>query len=170
MLANVSPFTYEWDLWDIDLSKTPVESPCFYVQGNAICLGLVSSDTSIGVYVCGSCVEFPGAISYQFEVVDCSVKSEKVSRVFYGRDDPSKEWNWFGVGPETIRDHTLRVIIWIDISFSDYVDKPSSFKEVGRPFEKMWSNLSFRVGNEVIYVVRGAIESGCPYFRLGRRF
>lgn len=50
--------------------------------------------------------------------------------------------------------------------FSDFVDKSDLFDDLGSMlFKKMCSNLSFKIEDEVIYVVHGILTSRSDYFR-----
>jgi hypothetical protein len=39
--------------------------------------------------------------------------------------------------------------LWTKESFSDCDQRPEPFEAVAHPFEKVWSNLSFKVDDEV---------------------
>jgi hypothetical protein len=50
--------------------------------------------------------------------------------------------------------------------FSDFVEKPIVFEEYRNLlFKTMSSNLSFKVGEEIVYVIHGILTSRCDYFR-----
>jgi hypothetical protein len=63
-------------------------------------------------------------------------------------------------------DNVIKVKIWVDKSFSDFVVKPEGFESHrSLLFKKVLSNLSFIVGGEVVYVLHGPLTSKCDYFR-----
>jgi hypothetical protein len=50
-------------------------------------------------------------------------------------------------------------------TFSDFVKKPADFDDFGSQLnKKMFSNASFKVGDEVIYVLSGIIAERSAYF------
>jgi hypothetical protein len=167
-----SGYVLEWDLRTIDLSKTDIFSPRFSFNGIKWRINIHRSPTniSLGVYLntfpqysrSGS---FPGS-NFRLDLVkrleNQTVKSgEWSSSIFYyGRGFS----NW--VDPGTIRDHILKVEMWIGECFSDFVEKPSTFHDHRYIlFVKERSDFSFKVGDEVIYVVRDILTSRSDYFR-----
>lgn len=70
------------------------------------------------------------------------------------------------IDPTTIQDHILKVKLWIEKEFSDFVEIPDAFDSHGALlFNKTLSNLSFEVGGEVVYVLHGILTSRSDYFR-----
>jgi hypothetical protein len=72
--------------------------------------------------------------------------------------------DWFDV--ETIREYVLKVKVLIFNPFSEFVEKPIGFETLGSLlFKKTSSNLSFLVGEEVVFIVQDILTSRSVYFR-----
>jgi hypothetical protein len=92
------------------------------------------------------------------------VKSDKCECSFNKTDVKRGFEDWFDV--ESIRDHVLKVKVLIFNPFSEFVEKPFGFETHGSLlFKKICSNLSFLVGDEVVYVMQGILTSRSDYFR-----
>jgi hypothetical protein len=92
------------------------------------------------------------------------VKSDKREFTFNNTDVAQGFEDWFDV--ETIRDHVLKVKVWIFNPFSDFVEKPVGFESHGSLlFNKMAGNLSFLIGEESVYVIHAILTSRSDYFR-----
>jgi hypothetical protein len=109
---------------------------------------------------------FPGNIAYRFDLVKRSVnRVVQTCRYVYLFDSS----NGFGRGdwidPATIQDHILKVKICR--AFSQFVKKPSSFDVYSRTLlsDKLNSNISFKIGSEVVYALYGLLSSRSHFFR-----
>jgi hypothetical protein len=72
--------------------------------------------------------------------------------------------NWVDV--ESIRDYIIKVKVSTFKPFSDFVEKPDIFESVGiLLFKKTSSNLSFLVGDEVVFIIQDVLTSRSDYFR-----
>jgi hypothetical protein len=163
-------YAFEWDLEHLDLSASTIKSSSFSVQGNEFYIMLEKNkgDTDYGCFLCSvdpfSSSLFPGQIRYKFDLYLDSkvVKSCIHEDVFYNA--------YWGMGPFNfipcaIHNHIIRVKIWIDKTFTDFVDKPIGFRDNSHLFDKEFSNLSFKVGAEVVFVIQGLLVSKSEYLR-----
>jgi hypothetical protein len=92
------------------------------------------------------------------------VKSDKREFTFNKTNVSQGFEDWFDV--KTIRDHVLKVKVWIFNPFSDFVEKPIEFESIGFQLSnKTCSNLSFLVGDAFVYVLHGILTSRSDYFR-----
>jgi predicted ATP-grasp superfamily ATP-dependent carboligase len=170
-----SGYVLEWDLRTIDLSKTDILSPRFSVNGMRwrINIHKTIKNNKLGVYLNAfpqypSSESFPGTIRFRFDLVKRAdnqiVKSGEWTSSIYNYSCWRGFSNW--VDPGTIRDHILKVEMWIDECFRDFVEKPSTFYDHRSIlFDKENSDFSFKVGDKVVYVVRGILTSRSDYFR-----
>jgi hypothetical protein len=169
-----SGYVLEWDLRTIDLSKTDIFSPRFSVNGLKWRINIHKSpkNDNLGVYLNAfpqypNSGSFPGTICFRFDLVKRVdhriVKSGEWSSSIYNYSHGRGFSNW--VDPGTIRDHILMVEMWIEC-FSDFVEKPSTFNDHRYIlFDKESSDFSFKVGDEVVFVVRDILTSRSDYFR-----
>jgi hypothetical protein len=68
---------------------------------------------------------------------------------------------------DTIRDHVLKIKVLFIKPFSDFVEKSVSFEAIGfLLFKKTSSNLSFKVGDDLVYAIHDILSSRCEYFRI----
>jgi hypothetical protein len=109
---------------------------------------------------------FPGNIAYRFELVKRSenrVVQTWRSVYLFDSSDGWGLWDW--IDPATIQDHILK--LKIRISFSKFVKRPSSFEVHSRTLlsDKLNSNISFKVGDEVVYALYGLLSSRSHFFR-----
>jgi hypothetical protein len=169
--ANGSEFFFEWDLQYIDLSQADISSPRFSFQGSKFQLSLEKSKGSkkYGCFIESvETLNKPGVIHYRFDLVkkldNAVVKSHQSQREFndFHRGRGKAEW----IKLATIRDHVLKVKMLLLKPFSDFVKKPIAFENAGfLLFKKNSSNLSFLIGEEVVFVLRDILTSRCDYFR-----
>jgi hypothetical protein len=94
-----------------------------------------------------------------------SSKHNKRDLTFKNTDSAKGFEDWFDV--ESLRDHALKVKVLMLKPFSDFVEKPIGFESgVGiLLFKKMSSNLSFLIGEEIVYAIHDILTSRCDYFR-----
>jgi hypothetical protein len=150
-----------------------MDSPSFSVQGNEMILNLAKygGNAKYSVFLqrlSQTSILFPGVVLFSFYLIKRNdttvVESDVHETVFYKTDDGRGVEDW--LSPKTIRDYILKVKVWTEDTFSDFVVEPESFKDSGfLLFEKIYSNLSFKVGGEVVYVLRGVLTSRNTYFR-----
>jgi hypothetical protein len=157
-------YAFEWDLKE----KTR-KSEVFVVEGNKFSIHLKIEDggTDYSVFLHPvDLVQFPGLISYQFDLVSRQnnhiVQSSRGNGVFYKRTGGWGERGW--IDPLNIRKHFLKVKVWNDKSLSDFVDRPV-VDYSSQLFKRMFSNASFKVGGEVVYVLSGIVAERSAYFR-----
>lgn len=162
-------YAFEWDLFDKPESISIHYSPTtFSVSGNKFSLMLEKKeeDSNYGCFLCtiDPSFIFPGSIRYKFVlcVDNQTLKSHTYEDQFYK--------SRYGLGPFNFIDlnskSTLKIKIWIETSFSDFVEKPPDFRNIGSLlFDKVLSNMSFKVGEEVVYVIRGLLTTKSEYFR-----
>jgi hypothetical protein len=148
-----SGYDFVQDLSVFNITQTQVDLPQFTACGNKFFMRIKKreGDPRYSCYLrpCDSSSISPGTIHYRFDLVkkldDEIVDTITGDRVFYnstsgyGRSD----WIW------TIRDHVLKVKVWIEKSFADFVKIPASFAVCHTDFlfDKMSSNFSFKVGD-----------------------
>jgi hypothetical protein len=171
MLANSNgTFIFTWDLEDIDITQPLVDSPVFTINGNMFYVYLDLHHGDFGLSAVDSSVTFPGILNFSVSLTyrygrDRPVKHVKGSYIFYNRPGGYREF--IDIKDQgDIQDYVLELVLCTKTSFSDYVQRIDPFEAVAHPFEKMWSNLSFKVGDEVVYVVQGALASRSDFFRL----
>jgi hypothetical protein len=166
-----SGYVLEWNLRTIDLSKTYIFSPRFSFYGIQWQVTLVkaSGKGKLGIYLNSvPRKSFPGTIRFQFDLmerIDHRIgKSVDWSTSMYNVYRGLGISSWIDRG--TIRDHILKVKMWIGKSFSDFAKKPDSFYDHRSIlFVKGSSDFSFRVQDEVVYVVRYILTCRSDYFR-----
>jgi hypothetical protein len=140
------------------------------VDGNELRISLKKSEggTKYGCYL----EDFDAAISsktyFQVDLFkrldDTLVKSERCEFSFNKTGVEQGLVNWADV--ETIRNHIIKVKVWMIKSFSNVVEKPIGFESHGYfLFNKMGSNLSFLVEDEIVYVLHTILTSRSDYFR-----
>jgi hypothetical protein len=166
-----SQFLFEWDLQNIDLSQADIFSPEFSFQGSKFNLSLQKKKGSkkYGCFIeTVETLSKPGVIHYQFDLVkkldNTVVKSHQGQRDLkeLHRGRGKEEW----IKLATIRDHVLKVKILIFKPFSDFIESPIGFENAGfLLFKKNSSNLSFLVGEEVVFVLQDILTSRSEYFR-----
>jgi hypothetical protein len=134
---TTTDYSFEWDLNDIDFSTGPIVDPLFSVQGNKFNLRLQKNKESAN-YDCllrpknTTSVLFPGHVRCKFDLVyreDAQVvHSRKCRAVYYKTSGIEEVGGEDFIDPETVQSHILKVKVWTKRGFSDFVEKPESFK------------------------------------------
>jgi hypothetical protein len=136
------------DLKDFDITETQLDLPTFSVGGGKFYLyrEKIVGESNYGCHLfsADSSAVFPGTIHFQFDLVkkldNRIVKTSTCDYVLYNTPLGYGTSRW--IAQRTIQDHIIKVKVWIDKSFSDFVEKPDTF-----------SNFSFKVGDDVVYVL-----------------
>jgi hypothetical protein len=164
-----SEYDFEYDLENINTTK-PSFSMSSFIIGDKI-LSISSKKNKEGTKYDCLLMDVNSNISSRvclqvdlFKRIDNRlVKSDKCQFSFK-KDEAQGFVDWFNV--EKIRDHVLKVKVLIFKPFSDFVEKPIGFESHGYfLFNKMACNLSFLVGEEVVFVIHAILASRSDYFR-----
>jgi hypothetical protein len=152
---------------NVDISLQEAFFPEFSIAGNSFYIQLKKYDggTRYGCFL--HCVDssaiFPGTLYFRFELVaedqvaisaTCKNEFYKGASV-YGRLDFNEQ--------EKIRFYILKCKIWAESTFSDFVEKPAGFENMNIS-GKTSSNGSFKVGDDIVYVIYERVSSRA-YFR-----
>jgi hypothetical protein len=165
-------YDFVHDLKDIDITKARVDLPHFPANGNNFYISFQSAGSSIGQYGCymipvNPSAISPGKIRFRLNLVNKMdnriIKTQQIFCDFLKR---------FAIGAgkrdciltESIRDQVLKIKICQ--TFSDFINKPDTFEAFNRAllFNKTFSNFSFKVVDEVVYVLHGILTTRCDYF------
>jgi hypothetical protein len=140
-------YFFEWNLKKVALSNASIHySPKFFIENNTFNIMLEKKDFDInyGVFLCSldpSSI-YPGVLRYQFDLFANNnlVKSCTFEDSFYK--------SYYGLGPfdfidpETVCECVLKVRVWSQKSFSDFVEKPVGFRDNSHfLFDKVLSRL-----------------------------
>jgi hypothetical protein len=166
-----SEYDFEYDLDNIN-TTIPALTFSFLFIGELILRVLLKKNEGGEKYGC-SLEDLNSAISSKvsFQVdlyarMDNNrlVKSDKREFTFNNTNVSQGFEDCFDV--ETIRDHVLKVKVLIFKPFSDFIEKPVGFEPHGSLlFNKMAGNLSFLIGDEIVYVIHAILTSRSDYFR-----
>jgi hypothetical protein len=150
-----------------------VDLPTFSVGGSKFYLYLekIVGESNYGCHLfsADSSAVFPGTIHFQFDLVkklnNRIGKTSTCDYMLYNTPLGYGPSRW--IAQRTIHDHILKVKVWIDKSFSDFVEKPDTFVlyPVDLLLNNTFSNFSFKVGDDVVYVLYGILTSRSDYFR-----
>jgi hypothetical protein len=170
--GDSTSYVFEWDLKDIDISQTQVSLPNFLINGESfyVIFRIKDGNSSYGCYLhhIDSSFSFPGPLFFQFDLVNRQdnqvVQTGKWDWIFYKNQHGYGLPSW--IAPLTMRDHVFKVKVSIDKTFSDFVHIPGGFDTMRLLlFDKLCSNFSFKVGNEVVYVLHRVLTERSDYFR-----
>jgi hypothetical protein len=165
-----SEYDFEYDLENSDITS-PSFSLSFFIYGEITMRVLLKKNKEGTKYDCllkDVDSDISGKVGFQVDLFkrldNRLVQSEKCEITFNKTDVVQGLEDWFDV--ETIREHVIKVKVVNIKPFSDFVEKPIGFVSVGiLLFEKTGSNLSFLVGEEVVYVIQSILTSRNDYFR-----
>jgi hypothetical protein len=168
-----SVFVLEWGLNDVDIIRNLTTSPPFSFQKMKFVVQLGSAkkkQTTIGIRLFDPTTTiFPGSLHFLVVIVgkiDKTISTFQNSFIFYeGNNDSGPTFRFPAKLPQ--RDYSLKVKVFVDYSFSDFVEKSASFEAYPRSllFERSFSNLSFKLGSEAVYVIQDVLTSRCEYFK-----
>jgi hypothetical protein len=165
-----SEYDFEYDLGNRDIAKSSISLPIFFIGENKLRV-LLKKNEAGAKYNC-LLRDIDSAISSKMRFqVDLFkrlgnrlVKSDKFERVFNKTNVAQGLEDWFDV--ETICEHVLKIKVLIFKPFSDFVEKPIGFDDYHNLlFKKMACNLSFLIGDEIVYVIHAILASRSDYFR-----
>jgi hypothetical protein len=165
-----SEYDFEYDLEYINIDNPSFPNP-FYVDGNKLHVLLKKNEggTKYGCFLEDVCSVILSRVCLQVDLyarLDNSlVKTDKRDFTFINKDAAQGFEDWCDL--ESLRDHFLKVKVLILKPFSEFVEKPIGFESgVGiLLFKKMSSNLSFMIGDEIVYAIHDILTSRCDYFR-----
>jgi hypothetical protein len=164
-----SEYDLEYDLKNINTNKSISFS--FFIFGETKLRVLLKKNegrTNYGCYLEDVDSAISSKVRFQVDLFkrldNCLVKSDKREFTFNNTNVSQGFEDWFDV--ETIRNHIIKVELWIFNPFSDFVEKPIGFENAGfLLFKKKSSNLSFLVEDEVVFVILDILTSRSDYFR-----
>jgi hypothetical protein len=169
--GSTGEYVFEWDLKDVDISKTTVDSPSFSEEGNTLFIKLEKGHGQTKYKSFTSDVKtpflFPGLIYCQFDLVsrldNQIVLSRVIQSVYYKTDDIGGVWDW--IDPETIRDHILKVKISPERTLSDFMENLSSCDHgfLGEISPTLLSDLERLYISAVLYQIAGLCDSILKY-------
>jgi hypothetical protein len=175
--GSSSEYAFEWDLKDADIKHADVASPSFIMNGNRFFVQLEKREGNRN-YLCilhpkrSNSVLYPGPIHIEYDLVNkldnTIVKTKRCNLVFYKLAGKRGANAFLWIKPETFQNSILKVKIWPRKNFSEIVEKPGSFKDSGfLLFDKMYSNLSFKVGDEEeVFVLQKILTERSETFRV----
>jgi hypothetical protein len=165
-----SEYDFECDLEKINSTGPSLYLPFFIYEETKLQVLLKKNEggTKYGCYLEDDDIIISSKMRFQVDLYarldNRLVNSVKREFIFNKPDVAQGFEDWFDV--ETIRDHVFKVKVWIFKPFSDFVEKPIDFENAGfLLFKKMSSNLSFLIGEEIVYAVHDILTSRSDYFR-----
>jgi hypothetical protein len=164
-------YAFEWDLKGLDLTKTDVDSHNFSIESNKLYINLkIEGGANYDCHLHALDGKFPGTVRFRLELVKKmhTITSQPTFNVISsyqsksGDENGVKDW----IDQATIRDHVIRVKVWIVKAFSDFVKKPLDFESFrSLLLDELSSNLSYKVGDEVVYAIHRILSTRSEYFR-----
>jgi hypothetical protein len=169
-----SEYAFEWDLKDIDVSETRTDSKPFSFQDNAFNVRLVMRprETMYSCVLKATDTEavYPGNFRFRFDIVRTdnyiSKSTTNMEYSFYKVPFGYGPIKW--ISPKTMRNSVLKVKIWIDKNFTDFVDNTPAFEAHPIPlhFDKdNGGDVSFIVGDETVYANRSILAASQSHDR-----
>jgi hypothetical protein len=168
-----SEYDFEYDLEKININNPSFPDPFFVVGENKLRVLLKKNEggAKFGCYLEDVDSAISSKVRFQIDLFkrldNRLVKSDKCDFSFIKTDVGFMGRgfeDWFDV--DSIRDHVLKVKVLLIKPLSDFVEKPIGFESHGYfLFNKMCSNLSFQINDEVVVVLHGILTSRSDYFR-----
>jgi hypothetical protein len=168
-----SEYEFEYDMKDFDINNPSFPYP-ICIDGNKLRVLLKKKEggEKYDILFKDYDSSFSNKMYFQVDLFrrdNRFVKSDKFGCSFDQMSECQGVADWIDV--DSIRDHVLKVKVGISNPFSDFVEKPIGFDDYRNLlFKKMSSNLSFLVGDEVVFVLRDIltclkVPSRKPTFR-----
>jgi hypothetical protein len=165
-----SDYDFEYDLENINITGPSFTLNPYIVHSESIRVVLKKNEGGAKYDILLKDVDssISSKMRFQFDLFarldNRIVKSVKCECSFNKTDVARGFEDWVDV--ETIRDHVLKVKVLLIEPFSDFVLKPTGVETHGSLlFEKTGSNISFLVGDEVVFVLQTILTSRSEYFR-----
>jgi hypothetical protein len=167
--AWTSEYEFEYDMEDSDITNPSFPDP-FWFDGNKLHVVLKKNEGGTKYDFLLKDVESAISSKMYFQVDlfkrldNLLVKSEKFEFFFNKKGVEQGFEDCFEV--ESIREYIIKVKVLIFKPFSDFVEKPIGFENAGfLLFNKMACNLSFSIGDEIVYTIHAILTSRSDYFR-----